>query len=116
MIQSKCPRCGCTGIHACMGAPAQPMTTQQLAELERAITSIIELEKKGKETMVLTKKQIGMLATYAGFNIQDISGTESSTEFEVRNGTITSDVDSEEYNGLIAYTKDYPEDGAVPLE
>lgn len=111
----KCPKCGCTGIHACMGAPAQPMTTKQLAELERAITSIIEAEKKGKETMILTKKQIGMLATYAGFNIQDISGSEESTEFEVRNGTIQSD-ESKDYNGLIVYTKDYPEDGAAPLE
>lgn len=112
----KCPQCGCTGIHACMGKPANPMTTKQLVELENAITSIIEAEKKGKETMVLTKKQIGMLATYAGFNVQDISGTEEGTEFEVLNGTINKDTESEEYKGLIVYTKDYPEDGAAPLE
>lgn len=122
MFKSKCSKCGCTGIHACMGTPGTPMSKIQLAELEKAIISIRKSENQPKRnedmslSISLTKEQIKQLAIYAGYNVQDISGSDSSTEYVIRQGTINGESGEPEYNGLLAYDKDYPEDGAIPLE
>lgn len=104
------------GIHACMGSPGKPMTSKQLAQLENAILHIIKTEEERKNKMTLTKEQIKHLAIFAGFHVQDISGSEPGTEYEVRPGTIAGENGEPDYNGLIAYDKEYPEDGAISLD
>ena len=116
LLTGKCPKCGCTGVHACMGAPGTPMTASQLIELEEAINHIIKTEEERRNTMTLTKEQIKQLAIFAGFYVQDISGSEPGTEYEVRQGTIAGENGESDYNGLIAYDREYPEDGAISLE
>lgn len=116
ILQGKCPKCGCTGIHACMGTPAKPMTAKQLTELENAILHIIKTEEERKNKMTLTKEQIKNLAIFAGFHVQDISGSEPGTEYVIREGTIKGENGAPDYNGLIAYDKEYPEDGAIDLD
>jgi len=116
LLTGKCPKCGCTGIHACMGAPVAPMTAHQLQKLENVIKHIAQSEKERKNTMTLTKEQIKNLAIFAGFHVQDISGSEASTEYVVRDGTITGENGAPDYNGLIAYDREYPEDGAISLD
>ena len=63
----------------------------------------------------LTKDQIKALAVLAGFYVQDITGTSGENEFVICNGSINSSQQNE-FNGLIAYNKEKPNDGAVPLK
>lgn len=43
-----CSRCGCTGIHACMGEKQEPWTEEDHARLDQAVETLRELERTNR--------------------------------------------------------------------
>lgn len=44
----ECPKCGCTGIHACIGKRLQPPTEKEIASLNAALDKIFPSRAKPK--------------------------------------------------------------------
>lgn len=44
-----CPKCGCDGLHACTGRPAQPWTEEDKAKLRSALEQVFKEENGDAE-------------------------------------------------------------------
>jgi len=50
MLDSECPRCGCTGLHACIGYRPPPITPEEEARLNATLDRIFRrvAEEEGR--------------------------------------------------------------------
>jgi hypothetical protein len=66
--------------------------------------------------MNLTTKQLCYIFDLAGIHYEEPDESQMSDEWVVEEGEIKGEGDNEDYKGLICYSQEYPEEGAVALE
>lgn len=56
--ESECPRCGCTGLHACIGHKPKPMTPKEEKEFNKKLDEIFRrvAEEEGRLPEVSIEK------------------------------------------------------------
>lgn len=64
----------------------------------------------------ITTKQLCFIMDLAGIHYKKPDDTQLSDEWTIRKGEIIGEEGNDDYHGLICYSSEYPEEGAIALE